>query len=99
MAAAARRVAADRGSTSPAPGRRSVGAVTRRRRLTPRRAAPAAATVAVPPTPIRSARARRASRAASRRAQSWNVGQTGKALERQYASWWASARGAGRVSA
>ena len=27
--------------------------------------------------------------AASRRAQSWNVGQTGKALERQYASWWA----------
>ena len=38
-------------------------------------------------------------RAASRRAQSWNVGQTGNALERQYASWWASARGAGRASA
>jgi hypothetical protein len=38
-------------------------------------------------------------RAASRRAQSWNVGQTGKALERQYASWWASARGAGWTSA
>ena len=34
--------------------------------------------------------------AASRRAQSWNVGQTGNADERQYASWWASARGAGR---
>ena len=38
-------------------------------------------------------------RAASRRAQSWNVGQTGNALERQYASWWARARGAGRASA
>ena len=38
-------------------------------------------------------------RAASRRAQSWNVGQTGNALERQYASWWASARGAGVGSA
>ena len=37
--------------------------------------------------------------AASRRAQAWNVGQTGKALERQYASWWASARAAGRTSA
>ena len=36
-------------------------------------------------------------RAASRRAQSWNVGQTGNALERQYASWWARARGAGAV--
>ena len=28
-----------------------------------------------------------------------NVGQTGKADERQYASWWARARGAGRASA
>ena len=37
--------------------------------------------------------------AASRRAQSWNVGQTGNAEERQYASWCASARGAGRGSA
>jgi hypothetical protein len=37
--------------------------------------------------------------AASRRAQSWNVGHTGKADDRQYASWCASARGAGRVSA
>ena len=33
--------------------------------------------------------------AASRRAQSWNVGQTGNALDRQYASWCATARGAG----
>ena len=33
--------------------------------------------------------------AASRRAQSWKVGQTGNARERQYASWWARARGAG----
>ena len=37
--------------------------------------------------------------AASRRAQSWKVGQTGNALDRQYASWWASARGAGGDSA
>ena len=37
--------------------------------------------------------------AASRRAQAWNVGQTGNALERQYASWWASARADGRTSA
>src|SRR5829696_3005637 len=32
--------------------------------------------------------------AASRLAQSWKVGQTGNAEDRQYASWWASARGA-----
>src|SRR5512146_12456 len=37
--------------------------------------------------------------AASRRAQSWKVGQTGKALDRQYASWCATARGAGSGSA
>ena len=37
--------------------------------------------------------------AASRRAQSWNVGHTGNAEERQYASWCAAARGAGRGSA
>ena len=37
--------------------------------------------------------------AASRRAQSWNVGQTGNALERQYASWCAAARGDGTSSA
>ena len=37
--------------------------------------------------------------AASRRAQSWNVGHTGNADDRQYASWCASARGAGRASA
>ena len=37
--------------------------------------------------------------AASRRAQSWNVGQTGKALDRQYASWCAKARGDGTSSA
>lgn len=37
--------------------------------------------------------------AASRRAQSWNVGHTGNADERQYASWCASARGAGLGSA
>jgi hypothetical protein len=37
--------------------------------------------------------------AASRRAQSWNVGQTGNADERQYASWCANARGAGTASA
>ena len=37
--------------------------------------------------------------AASRRAQSWNVGQTGNALDRQYASWCATARGAGGDSA
>ena len=37
--------------------------------------------------------------AASRRAQSWKIGQTGNAAARQYASWWASARGAGGVSA
>ena len=52
--------------------------------------APAGVGVGVPP-----ARAC----AASRRAHSWNVGQTGKALERQYASWCASARGAGSGSA
>ena len=38
-------------------------------------------------------------RAASRRAQSWNVGQTGNEPERQYASWWAKALGAGGESA
>ena len=37
--------------------------------------------------------------AASRRAQSWNAGQTGNADARQYACWWASARGAGIDSA
>lgn len=37
--------------------------------------------------------------AASRRAQSWNVGQTGNALDRQYASWCARARGPGVASA
>ena len=36
---------------------------------------------------------------ASAEKYSWKVGQTGKADERQYASWWASARGAGRTSA
>ena len=38
-------------------------------------------------------------RAASLRAHSWNTGQTGNALDRQYASWWARARGAGGESA
>ena len=46
---------------------------------------------AVPPRPpLRRRRplgTRRSACAASRRAHSWNVGQTGKALERQYASW------------
>ncbi len=37
--------------------------------------------------------------AASRRAQSWKVGQAGKEGDRQYACWWARARGAGRISA
>ena len=37
--------------------------------------------------------------AASRLAQSWNTGQAGNPDERQYASWWARARGAGGVSA
>src|SRR5262245_51242717 len=37
--------------------------------------------------------------AASRLAQSWKVGQTGNADERQYASWCARARGAGFDSA
>src|SRR6476646_2057094 len=37
--------------------------------------------------------------AASRRAQSWKVGHTGKADERQYASWCARARGAAGDSA
>lgn len=38
-------------------------------------------------------------RAASRRAQSWKIGHAANDGERQYASWWASARGAGRGSA
>ena len=57
--------------------------------------APAAAAAAVASAAALSVRAC----AASRRAQAWNVGQTGNALERQYASWWASARGAGSASA
>ena len=65
---------------------------------------PAAAAVAAPdvaaprPGPASASPAARA-RADSRRAQSWNVGHTGNALERQYASWWARARGAGWTSA
>ena len=38
-------------------------------------------------------------RAASRFAQSWNTGHAGKPADRQYASWWANARGAGGVAA
>lgn len=37
--------------------------------------------------------------AASRPAQSTKVGQVAKRAERQYASWWAAARDAGRTSA
>jgi len=48
-------------------------------------------------SPLRAASSR--ARAASRFAQSWNVGQTGNAEDRQYASWWARARGAGCDSA
>src|SRR5262249_12473649 len=50
-------------------------------------AAAATAAVAAPAAAAGLAGELPLARAASRRAQSWNVGQTGKALERQYASW------------
>jgi hypothetical protein len=50
-------------------------------------AVPAAEAAAIAPeTAAGLAAALPLARAASRRAQSWNVGQTGNALERQYAS-------------
>src|SRR5262249_22500694 len=78
------------GSSSAAPERSSASSA-----WVPTLAAMPTATPAVPGVDRPAARAC----AASRRAQSWNVGHTGNALERQYASWWASARGAGVTSA
>ena len=102
MAAARPSRAADSGPAAGPTGRPAAGrpdVVVVRVHATGRRPVAAAAATPAAPAPAAAADASARACAASRRAHSWNVGQTGNALDRQYASWWASARGAGGDSA